>query len=296
MSGLLVFLPVAVEDTTRRLALLKATCRTLNRSLILSKGTLPSRLHFQLHLNGVPEPRGLHGSAVVVPALEAAVDAARLVASEAFGDVRVTWDPTSGKTRAINLALKEARRLGCAFLLCVDDDIVVPPEAVGQALETAVAHPHLHAFTAYKAPLVSTHSTAFQRLYSYAFTTSFRHNIYPKRATGSFYCLNVNRISDFPSGCNEGDVLDRVPHVYTGAVVRSPFPPTRAEEVARRVRLELACRTAGYARLHHDPAFLEDVDRRLRLPTSVDKPRYRRALRLSRGIVAEAMQRLKEAQ
>lgn len=289
MSGLLIFLPISVEDATRRNGLLELTCRTLARSLDFARHALPGPAHVLFHLNGAAgEPLDRSASGIFVPNELAIV---RSIASDAFGIGRFTWDPIPGKTRAVNVALDEARSLGCRLLLCVDDDLLIPPTAVAQMLETAAAHPNAHSYTAYKAPLVGAAATPFQRLYSFAFTTSFVHGIYPKRPTGSFYCLNVNKFEDFPDHCNEGDLLACAPHVYSGVVVRSPFPASRDEEVARRVRLELASRAAGRTRLHHDPAYLEYVDKRFRLPAAVDAARYRRALSLSRGIVAEAMAR-----
>ena len=292
MSGLLVFLPVAVDDLTHRHALLRATWQSLELSLLASKSCLPSRIPFQFHINGVSEPR-LEDAGNPAATSELALSVVRNIAAGSISTARITFDSVPGKPRAISFALGEARRLGCNLLLCVDDDVVLPTSAVGRFLEAAAARPDVKAFTAYKAPLVDRQATPFQRLYSYAFTTSFKYNIYPKRATGSFYGLNTHRFDTFPPNCNEGHILDTVAHVHTGTVVRSPFPRTRAEEVARRMRLELACRAAGYPRLHHDPEFLDDVHRRLRLPRMIDATRYRRALGLSRGIVAEAMGRLR---
>jgi hypothetical protein len=295
MGGIFVLLPVAVADTKSRSALIETTCKSLQHSLVASKGALPPRVYVRLHLNGSGDASAAESGATGTGIADDALAIARRILNSTMGGhAEVTADPRSGKTRAVNFGLREARRLGCDLLLCVDDDLVVPRLAVSRILEAMATHARAHALTAYKAPLLTSQATPFQRLYSYAFTTSFRHNIYPKRATGSFYGIRVNRIEEFPADCNEGDLLDRVPNAYAGVVVRSPFPKTRDEEVRRRIRLELACRAARFQRLHHDPAFLDDVDRCLILPDVVDKDRYRQALALSRGIVAEAMQRLND--
>lgn len=296
MRGIYVLLPVAIADTKRRLALIETTCSSLERSLVSCKGSLSPRVHLRVHLNGSGDAAtaSTEHAATEREMVDGAMTLARNIVRGAMTrDAEITWDSRPGKIHAVNLGLREARRLGYDLLLCVDDDLMLPRFAVSRILETMAAHPTAQAFTAYKAPLVTSQDTPFQRLYSYAFTTSFRHDIYPKRATGSFYGLRVSRAEDFPANCNEGDLLDRIPNAYAGVVVRSPFPRTRDEEVDRRMRLELACRAVRFPRLHHDPTFLDDIDRRFRLPDSVDKARYRRALALSRGIVAEAMERLK---
>lgn len=288
-----MFIPVAIEDIGRRPGLLKATCSTLAQALLSARGNLPSRVRIQLHLNGVPAGDGEFRPSAEIVEPAGALAATRGVAAENLPGAHVTWSAASGKIPAVNFALREARRFGYDLLLCVDADLVLPRSAIARTLECAAAKPRLTAVTAYKAPLVTAQASAFQRLYSYAFEMSFRHGIYPKRSTGSFYCLHPDRIGEFTSRCNEGDVLERLSHAYSGVIVQSPFPPTRDAEVARRLRLESASRASGHTRLHHDPAFLDDVDRHFRFPAALDRALYRRALSLSRGIVAEASERMR---
>lgn len=163
-----------------------------------------------------------------------------------------------GKVTAVNSALTMARRRHSDLLFCVDNDIVFEPAAIRCMIELHRKW-HRGGVACKKAPLVRAGSTRFQCVYSYSFQVSFATGLFPKRPTGSLYCVDPQVITAFPSECNEGDFLAMSDIPLSDIVVLSEFPRTIEEEVRRRVRLRYGSRSIGYSRPADNLHLMNDI-------------------------------------
>jgi hypothetical protein len=152
-----------------------------------------------------------------------------------------------GKVEAVNSALNMARSRQSDLLFCIDNDIVFGPMAIRHMIELNRKWQR-GGVACKKAPLVKPGSTRFQRVYSYSFQVSFSTGMFPKRPTGSLYCVDPQVLTTFPSACNEGDFLAVSGIPLSEVIVHSEFPRTMEEEIHRRVRLRRGSRAIGYSR------------------------------------------------
>jgi hypothetical protein len=160
---------------------------------------------------------------------------------------RITISAKADKISVVNQGLSIARAAEFDLLFVVDDDIEFTSTTVAMMISL---HKQLNGkgIGCMKAPLVHNGSTEFQRVYSRSYEVSFDIELFPKRPTGSIYCVDPKLISEFPAGSNDGDYLALCNVPLSGIAVRSEFPPTIEQEIRRRVRLRRASLRTGYTR------------------------------------------------
>lgn len=242
MASCLFFMPILTSQVHHRTAKIYEAIRSLRASLVYAMPIL-RQWKFHIHINGnadyEEEFKLLTGllDLVKIPTV-------------------ITASKYTGKINAVNYGISQARKENKMFF-CVDNDISIPLHATRNMLELFSSANNRDGVTCHKAPLLTENSTDFQRVYSYSVQMSFLYNIYPKRPTGSFYCIDPNRVTRFPENCNEGDYLDRLNILRSWEVVLSEYPATISEEIERRKRLRKSSDAIGYSRIHSESDFLE---------------------------------------
>jgi len=161
--------------------------------------------------------------------------------------VEIVWSMELGKVPAVNMGLEMARSCRADLFFCVDNDIVFDRDAVDRLVQQYGRARH-SGLVCKKAPLLTVSSTDFQRIYSVSFRLSFAFDIFPKRPTGSLYCVDPTAICAFPAGCNEGDYLAQCGVPFSDVTIYSEFPQTFEDEVARRTRLADGARSIDHRR------------------------------------------------
>jgi|GEM_PF-4160258 hypothetical protein len=193
--------------------------------------------------------------------------------------VLLTSDPVPSKIASVHCGADLATRSCADALVVVDNDVILPSGAIDSLL-LAFRASSTPVATATKAPLTGRWSTNFQVLYSYAVQVSFGYQLFPKRATGSFYVIDPSIVrSLLPEGCNEGDLLSKAGAIASGVTIKSEYARSFELEVARRVRHLEASSRFGFQRLHADPLFASDAMLQ-RLPDAVDRARFVASLEL----------------
>lgn len=192
--------------------------------------------------------------------------------------------PVADKRAAILCGAEVALESHSDALVVVDNDIVIPDGAL-ESLLAAFRTSTSGAACATKAPLTNPQSSPFQLLYSYAVQQSFRHNLFPKRGTGSFYAIDpaLARFAISHSEIGDTALLARIGANLSRVVVQSPYAGDIGAEVDRRVRHWIASRRNGYFRFHSDPNFADDA-MAIRIPSCVDGPRFHNSIRLWRRV------------
>ncbi|MCC3655776.1 hypothetical protein LIX60_30820 [Streptomyces sp. S07_1.15] len=196
--------------------------------------------------------------------------------------------PFADKRAAIRYGAEVALDSHSEILVVVDNDIVIPGDAL-ESLVAAFRTSASGAACATKAPLTGFWSTPFQLLYSYAVQQSFCHDLFPKRGTGSFYAVDPAIAHSVMSYSEIGDtaMLARIGATLSSVVVQSPYADNIDAEIDRRARHWLASSRDGYFRFHADPNFADDA-MTIKIPNSVDRPRFRNSIRLWRRVHEEA--------
>ncbi|MFI6302272.1 hypothetical protein ACIBCH_10400 [Amycolatopsis thailandensis] len=192
--------------------------------------------------------------------------------------------PLADKRAAIRYGAEAALDSHSDALIVVDNDILIPGGAL-ESLVTAFRTSTSGAACATKAPLTGFWSSPFQLLYSYAVEQSFHHNLFPKRGTGSFYAIDPVIVRSVMSSGEIGDTatLARIGVDLSNVVVQSPYAVDIDAEVDRRTRHWLASNRNGYFRFHSDSNFADDA-MKIKIPNSVDGPRFRSSIRLWRRV------------
>jgi len=156
---------------------------------------------------------------------------------------RVTVDVVSferaGKIAAINRAILDPDARG---IVVVDDDVLVPLEAFPEIDKfLRVRRQHLEALCFPKAPINNSASTtAFNSQLTFLLHPSTQRVLMkmeffrPNRPSGSLYAIHGNHLKPFPFPCNEADVLATRRLKVSCHFVRTWYPPSFEEEVARR--------------------------------------------------------------
>jgi hypothetical protein len=157
---------------------------------------------------------------------------------------RITVDVASfqraGKIAAINCAILDPNARG---IVVVDDDVLVPLEAFPEIDKfLRVRRQHLEALCFPKAPISNPASaTAFTSQLSFLLHPSTQRVLVkmeffrPNRPSGSLYAIHHNHLKPFPFACNEADVLATRRLKVSCHFVRTWYPSSFEEEVARRV-------------------------------------------------------------
>lgn len=150
---------------------------------------------------------------------------------------------TAGKISAVNFAMEEAQHsLG---LIVIDDDIIIPPNAISDMtgyLSCRRQHNQALCFPKttvdYLAPTRTfawhhqflLHPTVQRYLLDISVFESRR------RPCGSLYAIHRDHLRLFPNPCNEADVFRDRRFILSAHYVRTWYPQTFEEEVARRRR------------------------------------------------------------
>lgn len=255
-----IFIPWAASDLSR-VSWLKPSILRLARQATISFG---ERFMIHIHVNGANFDRITtelkHQIPVGIPVL-------------------ITASPLSGKILAIRHGADVAMEAGSDVLMVVDNDIFLPDGSV-EILVNAFRASASEAACATKAPIAADGSSTFQLLYSYAVQESFRHNLFPKRPTGSFYALNPAIVHTILSpGFAEGDLLSKIGANQSGLVVRSPYANDFRSEVNRRVRHSKNSEMNGFFRLHSGFYFASEA-LATQLPDAVSRARFSESIRL----------------
>ena len=200
-------------------------------------------------------------------------------------DIHLTSSPEAGKLQGINAAIVEARKDGFNLFFCLDNDIVFSEHLIKEIIYKSLADTNSAAITLYKAPYVHATSNEFQRLYSFGIYHSLANNLYQKRPTGSFYCLNLFVFDSFPEGCNEGDYLDRIAIQRCIIPVYSEYPLTFELEIERRRKHLSASKSINYERLHLNKGYLLEQMKKPFLPNVIKTERYFDALALQFNLI-----------
>lgn len=148
---------------------------------------------------------------------------------------------TLSKISVVNDAAREAKdSLG---LIVVDDDIIIPPQAFSEMMPfllSGVQHDQALCFpkTSYDyagAPNTFASDQQFL-LHPCVQKLLVRAGIFEpnRRACGSLYAIHRSHLNPFPNPCNEADIFKDRRIQLSEHYVRTWYPPTFAEEVARR--------------------------------------------------------------
>jgi len=172
--------------------------------------------------------------------------------------VRVSISTKADKIRTVNQGLSIARASAHDLLFVADDDIVFDSTTITRMIRLHLQRNN-KGIGCMKAPLVHDGSTDFQRVYSRSFEVSFDMELFPKRPTGSLYCVDPKLVSEFPQGSNDGDYLAVSGVPLSDIVIRSEFPLTLEEEIQRRVRLRRGSCLIGYVRPTDDIQLLNGI-------------------------------------
>ena len=262
---LYALIPVGTANLPKRLAALRVAAVTLRHAILAAGPAIHDGIIHVLYNGRTPS----YDCSFITTALSG-IHRMRF---------RITHTPIASKIAAVNRGLDEARSSKADLFLSVDDDVVIPPTAISRL--TALHRKHTAAgVTCAKAPFLHSRSTAFQRLYSYAVRASFHFNIVPKRPTGSFYCLDPSALQEFPSGCNEGDVLAQMGLPLSTLTIWSEYPRSMSLEIDRQRRLLYASRSIGYERFHDNRSFASSVLQLRQLPATIDPNRFRQSVNL----------------
>lgn len=248
-------LPIRSADFERRWHQMQVTYRCVRRA-ILDATPLLGQFRIFISINGQ---------------LPASLDP-RAVAR--FFDVlnplpfRIGFSSISDKIETVNSGIAMARNDLADLFFSIDNDIVFDSWAVRKMIET---HQTLRqvGVACKKCPLIHKKSTAFQCAYSYSFQVSFATDLFPKRPTGSLYCIDPESLTEFPPGCNEGDYLASRAVPISNVVIYSEFPQTFEEEISRRCRLRRASRAMGFDRPTDNVELMADIVRTASVSSSV---------------------------
>lgn len=193
--------------------------------------------------------------------------------------VFISASPFADKVAAIRHGADVALDAGSDVLVVVDNDVVLPDGSL-DSLVTAFRNSASESACATKAPLTGRGSSEFQLLYSYAVQESFRHGLFPKRPTGSFFAVSPAIVhAVLTPGFAEGDVFSQIGAKQSGLVVRSPYAKDFRSEVRRRIRHWKTSENNGFSRLHSDPHFASEAIL-VQIPASVDRNRFAESIKL----------------
>jgi len=156
-----------------------------------------------------------------------------------------------GKIPCVNAAMTG---LGADGLVVLDDDILVPPQAFPEICDFLFEpRQHLQALCFTKAPIYPAgfetsfaadinfllHPSVQRILVKMGFFASFR-------PTGSLYAIHRLHLEPFPDPCNEADVLSTRRIKLSCHLVRTWYPTTFGQEVARRTTHLRATNISGH--------------------------------------------------
>src|ERR1044071_1763770 len=155
--------------------------------------------------------------------------------------VMISMRDAGGKISVVNNAILEAK--GMLGLIVIDDDIIVPRVAITEMtryLSSRVQHARAFCF-----PKTSTdylhHSNSFVEYQLFLLHPSVQRLLLKmklfetnRRPCGSLYAIHQSHLRLFPDPCNEADIFKDLKIQLSDHFVRTWYPRSFVDEVARR--------------------------------------------------------------